>query len=321
MDREILLKVDFVHASKRTKEIAQSGPQAFVGVDVNLADAVAILVSRPFALARCMADRDVGTRGRGQPPVGPPFVGVDRGSVLGGFQHTGLKVRSRTVFLRSTGSGRFPGQRSPGPEDGRAPTCHDPVPDWRGGAAGPRDRGAGRLSRRHFGTFHPLPRPGRVTGSDHKPGRQAPVWCGVAPANACGQYPVPVPSAASGCLGQSPARCARSRYSGDGSLARASRPRRCKSARKRSENTPPARDPADAPSTVQPASCTRGNPGHPDAGSRLGNRNISAHPSTRPLRNGSSVPPTVCAYHEDPILYQKDSAVEVHIFRPMSQEY
>ena len=141
MDGEVLLKVDLVRASKRTKEIAQSCPQAFVGVDVNLADAVAIIVSRPFALARCMADRDVGTRGRGQLPVGPPFVGVDRGSVPGGLQHAGLKIRSRSVFLRSVGSGRFPGRRSPAPADGRSPTAHDPVPDWRGGAAGPRDRG------------------------------------------------------------------------------------------------------------------------------------------------------------------------------------
>lgn len=98
MDREILLKVDLVHASKRTKEIAQSGPPAFAGVDVNRADAVTIVISRPFALARCMADRDMNSLGRRQRPVGPPCVGVDRGSVPGGLQDTGFKVRSCTVF-------------------------------------------------------------------------------------------------------------------------------------------------------------------------------------------------------------------------------
>ena len=111
MYSEVLLKVDLVHAAKRTKKIADSRPQSFNGVVVHLTDSVAIVISRPFALARCMAYRDMSALRPGQMMVGAPFVGIDRSAVLGGLQNTRLKILSCTVFLKAIGSGRFRGRR------------------------------------------------------------------------------------------------------------------------------------------------------------------------------------------------------------------
>lgn len=170
---------------------------------MNRADSVAIVISRPCALARRMATvtcrRCFSVKGLSAPHSSVLTVHSNpvASSTLGSRSARAL------VFSRSVGSGRFPGHRSPGPEDGRSPTSQNPAFDWRGGAAGPRDRGVGDPSHRHFGTFHPLPRPGRPTGLDDKPGRQVPVSGGAAPANACGQYRVPSPGARSVRLGQS----------------------------------------------------------------------------------------------------------------------
>lgn len=64
---------------------------------MNLADAVAIVISRPFALARRMANRDIGgVASRSSGDRHP--IRRDGAFQPGGFQHKGLKVRSRTVF-------------------------------------------------------------------------------------------------------------------------------------------------------------------------------------------------------------------------------
>ena len=91
---EVLLKVDLVHAAERTKKIADSRPQSFDGVNVNLSDSVAIVIARPFALARCMANRDMVALRPGQTKVGTPFVGVNGGSIVGRLQDTGPKIPS-----------------------------------------------------------------------------------------------------------------------------------------------------------------------------------------------------------------------------------
>jgi hypothetical protein len=57
MYSEILLQVDLAHAAERTKKIAQSRPQPFDGVNVNLTYSIAIVISCPDALARGMANR------------------------------------------------------------------------------------------------------------------------------------------------------------------------------------------------------------------------------------------------------------------------
>ena len=268
---------------------------------MNLTDSVAILIARPDALPRRMANRDMFALCPRQMMVGAPFVGVDGGSILGGVQDTGLKIPFCAFFLKSIGPGRFHGRRSPAREDGRSPTYHGPEPYWHGGAVGPRGLGVRCLSRPHLGTSHPLPRPRQVKGLDYKPVPRAPEFCGDAQANAYGQYPIPSPDAGSVSLGQSPARCAQSHNSDDGCLARAFQQTRCRSDRRNNETTTPAFYPAYVASTARPESCTLGNIDHPDAESRPENRNISAHPSIRLLRNGSSVPP-LATYYGVPIL-------------------
>jgi len=199
---------------------------------VNLSDSVAVVISRPDALTRCMANRDMVALRPGQTIVGAPFVGVDSGSIVGRPQDTGLKIPSCAVFLKAIGPGRFRGRRSPGREDGQSPTCHGPVLYWHGGAVDPPGLGVRCPSLPHFGTSHPPPRPRRLKAPEHMPVPQAPEFCGDAQASAYGQYPIPSPDAGSVCLGQCPARCARSHNSYDGNLARAFRQTRCRSDRK-----------------------------------------------------------------------------------------
>src|SRR5437867_1812855 len=67
------------HSSEGTQEVAQARPDAFHGVAMDFADAIAIVVTRPFPLTRCMVDRLVRASRGGQMVVGFPFIGVDRG--------------------------------------------------------------------------------------------------------------------------------------------------------------------------------------------------------------------------------------------------
>ena len=83
MNGKVLLEVHLVHAPERAQEIAQAGPEPFDGVVVNLADAVAILITRPLALTRRVADGDVDAIGLAQMAVGAPLVGVDDRPRLG----------------------------------------------------------------------------------------------------------------------------------------------------------------------------------------------------------------------------------------------
>ena len=45
---DIAGQVLLVNPTKRTQEITQAGPAAFVGVDMNLPNAIAIVITRPF---------------------------------------------------------------------------------------------------------------------------------------------------------------------------------------------------------------------------------------------------------------------------------
>lgn len=74
-------KMLLVNTPKGTQEIAQSGPHPFGGVGMNLSNAVAIIVTRPFMDA--MIDGDMLAR---NVVVSTPLVGVDprgRGSEVG----------------------------------------------------------------------------------------------------------------------------------------------------------------------------------------------------------------------------------------------
>ena len=57
---------------------------------MNLADAVAIVITRPLALARRVADGEVDAVGLAEMTVGAPFDGVDDDSRLGRLQYRRL---------------------------------------------------------------------------------------------------------------------------------------------------------------------------------------------------------------------------------------
>jgi len=67
------------HSSEGTQEVAQSRPDAFHGVAMHFANAIAIVVTRPFAVSWSMVDRFVFAPCGGQMVVGFPFIGVNRG--------------------------------------------------------------------------------------------------------------------------------------------------------------------------------------------------------------------------------------------------
>src|SRR5215207_3960580 len=71
---QIVVQILLVDPAKGAQKIAGCRPQAFDGVGVNLADAIAIVVARPFFLA--VTHRVVSTL---DPVVALPFIGVTSG--------------------------------------------------------------------------------------------------------------------------------------------------------------------------------------------------------------------------------------------------
>ena len=77
-DGEIACQELFVNATKQAHKVSDKRPHAFDGVDMNFANAVAVLVPRPFFLGmthRVMRAINV--------VVALPFIGIDVGIVFG----------------------------------------------------------------------------------------------------------------------------------------------------------------------------------------------------------------------------------------------
>ena len=126
MHSEILLKVDLVHAAEGAKKIAESRPQPFVGVDVNLTDSVSIVIACPDTLARRMANGDMLALRLGQMLVGAPFVGIDSGALSRRLQDAGLKIPSCAVFFKRNWI--WPLSRPTIPKTGGRSVSHVPWP-------------------------------------------------------------------------------------------------------------------------------------------------------------------------------------------------
>ena len=77
-DRQVVFKVLLVNPPKRTQEVTHGGPQTLDGVDVDLADAIAIIVPCPFLSA--MTDRTVRTP---DARIALPLVRIATGRPLG----------------------------------------------------------------------------------------------------------------------------------------------------------------------------------------------------------------------------------------------
>ena len=52
----VLIQVPLIHAAEGAQEVSQARPDAFDRVVMDFADAIAVIISRPFALAWRMAD-------------------------------------------------------------------------------------------------------------------------------------------------------------------------------------------------------------------------------------------------------------------------
>ena len=92
-DGHILRQILFMYASKGAQEIAQAGPDAFHGVAVNFADAIAIVVSGIFPLG--MTHRVMTPSRLDQMVVGRRFVRVHRS----GFGRGSFDLRPNGLLL------------------------------------------------------------------------------------------------------------------------------------------------------------------------------------------------------------------------------
>ena len=71
----MLTQVALMHTAKRAQEIARTGPEIFNGVDVYLADPIAIIIACPFVAAVCHRDMFAS-----QICLATPFIGIDIGT-------------------------------------------------------------------------------------------------------------------------------------------------------------------------------------------------------------------------------------------------
>ena len=78
MNSNIARQIGFVNASIRTQEVAQTGPAAFIGIDMHFADTVSIIIACPLVLS--MTHSVAYTI---QAIVAIVFIGVERGFRLG----------------------------------------------------------------------------------------------------------------------------------------------------------------------------------------------------------------------------------------------
>src|SRR3989304_2721998 len=70
-NRDVLTQVALMHTAKRTQEITHACPQTFNRIDMHFAHAIAIVITRPFALPM-RASRMLALQAR----IAAPFVGI-----------------------------------------------------------------------------------------------------------------------------------------------------------------------------------------------------------------------------------------------------
>jgi hypothetical protein len=73
-------------ATKQAKESAASCPNAFHRIIVDFTNAITVIIARPLAVPRCVADGLVTTAGGGEVLIGRPLVSVD-GRIVTGMGH------------------------------------------------------------------------------------------------------------------------------------------------------------------------------------------------------------------------------------------
>src|SRR6266545_4656886 len=64
-------------ATEQAKGVSAPGPNAFHRVVMDFANAITVIIARPLAMSRCMANCLVTTASGGEVLIGRPFIGVD----------------------------------------------------------------------------------------------------------------------------------------------------------------------------------------------------------------------------------------------------
>lgn len=105
--RQIVFQMLLMHSAKGPQEISRRGPQPLDGIDMNLADSIAIIIARPFVLT--MTDRAVGALDL----VGAqPFIRVTSGSLLRVAMHVLLQSLAVRMLANSQAALPAPSAKS-----------------------------------------------------------------------------------------------------------------------------------------------------------------------------------------------------------------
>jgi hypothetical protein len=93
----VLVQEPLTHAAERAQEVSYTRPDAFDRVSVDFANAIAIIIARPFALWRCMANPLMAATTLCQVAIGRPFIGVDCRIIAGMGLDERLECRTVAV--------------------------------------------------------------------------------------------------------------------------------------------------------------------------------------------------------------------------------
>jgi hypothetical protein len=92
-----LVQEPLTHAAERAQEVSQARPDAFDRVGVDFANAIAVIIARPFALWRCIANPLMAATALCQVAIGQPLIGIDCRIIAGMGFHERLERRTIAV--------------------------------------------------------------------------------------------------------------------------------------------------------------------------------------------------------------------------------
>src|SRR5262245_16647065 len=93
----VLVQEPLTHATEGAQEVSRASPDAFDRVGMDFTDAIAVIITRPFAVSRRMADGLMASARLCYVAIGRPFIGVDRRIIAGMPFHQRLKRRTGAV--------------------------------------------------------------------------------------------------------------------------------------------------------------------------------------------------------------------------------
>ena len=95
---DVVRQKPLTDATEQAKEITASGPDAFHCVGMDFANAITVIIARPLATSRCMANCLVTTASGGEVLIGYPFIGVDDRVRARMGDHEGFQCGLISVF-------------------------------------------------------------------------------------------------------------------------------------------------------------------------------------------------------------------------------